>query len=167
MLYAVYHGMSSVEEMRMRIDGESVVLYEVINPVFTVALDNGSYASCRTEPLCDYEAFSAAVRRGITETKSGERRKVFDDGRTDDFYFSCVPALDFTALEQPVSGDDSVMSVPMAVWGKMVNVGTRYEVSLQITAHHALVDGMPLSHVFESIQKHINEFAERSVKSHE
>ncbi len=164
MLYSVYRGMSSVEEMRMRIDAEGVVLYERIYPVFTVALDNGSYASARIEPHLDYNDFSAAVRLAIAETKSGMREKKFDDGRTDDFYFSCVPTLDFTAMEQPISGDPFVSSVPMAVWGKMVKAGNRYEVSLQISVHHALVDGMPLAAVFESVQRYINEFDERMTK---
>ena len=167
MLYSVYRGMSSVEEMRMRIDAQGVMLYECINPVFTVALDNGSYASARIEPHTDYHDFSMAVRRAIVETKSTMRGKKFDDGRTDDFYCSCLPALDFTAIEQPVSANPFVSSIPMAVWGKMVKKGERYEASLQITVHHALVDGMPLSAVFENIQGYINEFDERMMETDE
>ena len=163
MLYAVYRGMSSEEAMRMRLLEDGVVLYDAIYPVFTVALENGSYASCRIEPLAEYEAFSSAVRVGIEETKSGLRRKRFDDGRYDDFYFSCVPTLDFSAIEQPISADRSVSSVPMAVWGKLVREGDGYRIPLQITVHHALVDGMPLSGVFTRIQAYINEFDTRRI----
>ena len=46
--------------------------------------------------------------------------------------------------------------------GVMMKNGEKYEVSLQISVHHALVDGMPLARAFEAIQEKINEFSERS-----
>ena len=163
MLYAVHKGMSSVEELRLRMDKDGVVLCDSINPVFTVALDDGNYVSVRIEHTEDYVTFSLAVRNAILRAKAEKSGKEFLDGVLNDFYFSCVPSLDFISLEQPVSNDPYAVSVPMAVWGKMVQNGEKYETSLQISAHHALVDGMPLSRAFQAIQDQINEFNERSV----
>jgi len=162
MLYAVYTGMSSVEELRLRMDKDGVVLYDEINPVFTVALAGGNYVSVRIKTHVEYKDFSAAVREAIEQAKTDKSGKSFADGALDDFYFSCVPTLDFIALEQPISNDPYAASVPMAVWGKMVKNGEKYEASLQISVHHALVDGMPLARAFEAIQEKINEFSERS-----
>ena len=163
MLYAVYTGMSSVEELRLRMDKDGVVLYDRIDPVFTVAIDGGNYVSVRIEPKGDYDDFSALVRKASERAKTEKAGKSFADGKLNDFYFSCLPTLDFTALEQPVPSDPYAASVPMAVWGKMVQVGEKYEASLQICVHHALVDGMPLSRAFSKIQDEINKFNERSV----
>ena len=158
MLYSVWKGMSSCDALRMRFDGNGVVLYDVVHPSFTVATDDkGSYVTCRIIPDDDYKVFSKNVRQGIEQAKKTKVAK-FGDGRLDDIYFSCLPEVDFISLEQPVPGDPRFASIPMAAWGKFVKNGDRYEASLQIMAHHSLIDGVPLGRVFAEIQRQIDNF---------
>ena len=43
-------------------------------------------------------------------------------------------------------------------WGKIVKVGKRYQMSMDIACHHALLDGYPMALAFNKVQQAIDNF---------
>ena len=60
-------------------------------------------------------------------------------------------------MNDPIPDDKVSQSIPRICWGKYVLNGARYEMNLNITVSHALVDGRQLCTAFEEIQKAVND----------
>lgn len=156
MLYLTIKALNSVSALKLRVEGQNVVEYEAPAPSFTVALENGLFDVCRIEWIENPDIFRRQVREGIEKTKKEGGNKGFGDDKHDVYYFSCLPWLDFTEATNPIPDDKESLSVPRISWGKYVENGNGYEMSMNITVSHALVDGKPLCDVFNAVQKNID-----------
>lgn len=157
MLYLTVSALNTVPAMRLRVEGGNVVEYDCPAPSFTVALDGGLFDICRTEWNKDPDIFCGEVRRGIEKTKKAGGNKEFGDSTHDVYYFSCLPWLDFVEATNPIPDDKESLSVPRISWGKFVPAGKGYEMSMNITVSHALVDGKPLCDAFNAVQKNLDD----------
>ncbi|MFA6661002.1 MAG: hypothetical protein WCS62_05270, partial [Bacilli bacterium] len=80
-----------------------------------------------------------------------------DSNYFDEFYITCIPWLKVDAMTHPLPDHDpSNSSVPRVCWSKFYEVDGRKKTMLNITVHHALVDGKPLSNAFIQIQDNFN-----------
>ncbi len=158
MLYLTVRALNAVPDMRLRIRGNDVVRYDAPRPSFTVAKDDGTFDICLTPYDSDPEIFTANVRRGIDGVRaSAVGNKELGDPDPCVYYFTCLPWLDFTSMNDPIPDDKVSQSIPRICWGKYVLNGVRYEMNLNITVSHALVDGRQLCTAFEEIQKAVND----------
>ena len=48
-------------------------------------------------------------------------------------------------------------SIPRLTWGKAVNENGRMKMMMDISAHHALIDGEPVCRAFNIIQNSLND----------
>ncbi len=79
--------------------------------------------------------------------------------RFDLAYLSCLPWLDFTALDNALPGPDDC--IPRFSWGKFVqNAEGSWSCAVAVQVHHALVDGLQVGQFFEAAQASLNRFAE-------
>lgn len=157
MLYLVLKGLNSVEEMRMRIENDKPVIYDDINPAFTVMTNAGTFENVRFENCAEYNEFYARAHYNIERAK---KQVMIEDGEYNpniynEYYLTCVPWLDFTALTHPIPDDISSQCVPRVCWGKYILEGDKYYLMLNITVSHIFVDGYPLSTTFNKIQEFI------------
>ncbi len=159
MLYLVTEALHSVDEMRMRFKGDDVVLFDMINPSYTVMTDTGVFENCRHSMSHDYETFYARAAEAIAQTKTGARKPEFNDlSIIDDFYITSLPWVDVVSMTHPIpTFSRENMTIPRVGWGKYAERDGRYELVLNLTANHALVDGAPLSAVAVNLQKMIDE----------
>jgi len=149
---------NQVPQLRQRIvcDGprELVHQHRQIDPAFTVPAPNElfNFASAPLMPsLPDFLAELAAAAGSATETA---QLTAFDGLRADVLYMSCLPWLDFTHVDHPVSS--AIDSVPRVAWGKIVPSGERHTMAVNIQAHHALVDGRHLSAFAQAAQDQVD-----------
>lgn len=159
-LYIITKALNNVEEMRLRIINDEVYLFDLCHPAYTVMTDSGVFDNCDNEYCEDFQKFYKETKEAIAKVKVGvdENKSYNDLTRFDQFFFSCLPWIDFTSLSHPMPNDPTV-SVPRMCWGKYVynEVTNRYEMALNIQVTYALVDGHPLSKCFLEIQKLLNE----------
>ena len=71
-------------------------------------------------------------------------------------YLSCLPWLDFTAMTHPLQDKDDC--IPRIAWGRIVEEEDRARVSVNLQAHHAIMDGLHAARLFQEIQKNADEF---------
>ena len=155
LLYLVTEALHSIPEMRMRIKGEDVVIFDMINPAYTILTDDGNFDNCRHQMTHDYDEFYAHASKAIAETKAGISKKdEFNDlSIIDDFYITSVPWVDITAVThpQPTFSREN-MSIPRICWGKYTESDGVFSLTLNLAANHALVDGKPLSFTAVNLQ---------------
>lgn len=158
-LWLVMKCLNGVEELRLRIYGGNVVLYDVVHPSYIVLSDDGVIQTCRTGLRGDYAQFYKKVREDISATKKyGSGKGRFNEKETNDtFYFSCMPWVDLTSMSNPYDyADAEASSIPRITWGKYVEENGRMRMMIDIAAHHALLDGEPVCRAFVKIQEALN-----------
>ncbi len=119
----------------------------------TVPLSKGSgnfnYAYVPYDPA--FEAFDAKCRDLIAAASQGTALKLNTGERDDLAYLSCLPWLDFTAINNAMPGRDGC--IPRVSWGKIVEGANQtWSMAMTLEVHHALVDGTQIGAYFASPQ---------------
>jgi chloramphenicol O-acetyltransferase type A len=153
-LFATLKAVNSIEEIKTRIQGEKVILYEVIHPSFTVLKPDSTFNFCTMNYEKEFTPFLQKVKQAMQETKSSKVLDLVPD-RDDLVYISCLPWVSFTSISHPVNLKP-VDSIPRITWGKYYKDHHRVMLPYSIQVHHALVDGFHVGEVFRLVQEFLN-----------
>ena len=158
-LYIATRCLNEIEEMRTRIKGEDVVVYDAIDPGFVVIKEDESIINGRVKMTDDYYEFYNSVRDTIEYLKANESEDRMNKNQTTDiFYTSCLPWMDFTSVTHPYNYPDrESCSIPRITWGMATEESDRWTMALDIAAHHALIDGYQICKGVMGIQEALND----------
>lgn len=160
MCHAVMWALNQVEPLRQRVIGAQPYQLDKIDVSFTALAEDGEHFNFCTASFDDdlptfLEHVQQAIIQGQEQAKHGT---LFtgDDHRVDLAYVTCLPWLDFSALEHAFLGDETDF-LPRIAWGKMVERGPNIEVSVSLCAHHSMVDGLHMARFFEHLERYISQ----------
>lgn len=156
LLYIVLKALNSIDEMRMRLIDGKPVIYDDINPAFTVMTELGTFENVRYKNCKDFKTFYKISEENIENAKKESEIKKENYNPQDcynEYYITCVPWVDFTQFTHPIPDDSSSQCIPRICWGKYIKKDEKYELTLNITVSHIFVDGYPLSRAFNLIQE--------------
>lgn len=159
LLYIVLKGLNSVEEMKMRLVDNIPVIYDEINPAFTVMTELGTFENVRFKNCEEFSEFYQIASQYIESAKKQSQIKKESynpENCYNEYYITCVPWVDFTQFTHPIPDDKSSQCIPRICWGKYVEQDGKYELTLNITVSHIFVDGYPLAQTFNKIQELLN-----------
>ena len=161
-LYVLSKCANSVEEMRIRIENEGVVLFDVVHPSYVILGEDNAIATAFTTYGDSYEAFLENVRNDIEAVRQQSKDSPYEQNdRTDCIYISNMPWVDVIDCSHPYNFNDMRQSsIPRISWGKYVKVADRYEMGFNISAHHALIDGYHIALVINRISEAIENISE-------
>lgn len=154
-IHAIGAGLHAVPELRMRFQGDTVTLYDRLLLSPTIPLENGDFRYTYLAWLKDRAAFDRHARDRIEAVRAGQPLNANDGSIRDVAYLSCLPWLDYTALDNALPGPDDC--IPRVSWGKIVPKGDGHDVAMTIQVHHALVDGRQVGQFFDATQAALNE----------
>jgi chloramphenicol O-acetyltransferase type A len=150
--YVSLRAANATEALRLRFVGDRVFDVECCHGSFTFLgpEDLFNYATANFEE--DLDDFLENVRRARAEVYHRKEINLDDDHRLSLIYVTSLPWLDFQALTHAFQtpGEDCV---PRVAWGKVVEVPgqkERYEMALQVTGHHGLMDGLHVARYVEA-----------------
>lgn len=161
-LYVVIKCMNAFTEWRTRIIGEKVVVFDKIHPSYIVLRESEQIITCLTEMQDDFSLFYNKTRKDIESTKN-ENKTVFNSIQREDLiYISCLPWINFISVLNPYNfADKSQTSIPRVTWGKYsVKNDGKYELPFDVSAHHALVDGIHVAKLFRHIEEALENLEE-------
>lgn len=151
-LYLTVRAANEIEEFRLRIRGEQVVLHEQAHPSYTSMTDQDVFSF--TDVAFDTDPLQFFANCDAGEAKVKQEASLEDDEHRDDYFFiTSIPWVHFTSFVHPVhiSGVDSV---PRISWGKYLWINERLQLPLSMQAHHALVDGAHTGQFFQLVEKY-------------
>lgn len=154
-LWCAIRAANAVPELRRRIDGDRVVEYDRCLSSHTVALPNGSYCYCTLD--CE-KPFDEFLPYAQAETERAKRAASLEDDAdaAQLFFVTALPWLPFSSLSLPVpEPPDSNVRIS---FGGITEQNGRSLLPVNLTAHHALADGIHLSRFFAAMQERIAEF---------
>lgn len=153
-VFFIARELNRVEEFRQRIRPEGPIVWEKINPSYTILGEDKQFLFCDVNFTEDLETFHKASKEAARCAKKSEFQ---DDSHLEDnrLFMSCLPWIDFTHISHPLHAAKED-SVPRVSWGKVSNAGSRLEMALNIQAHHAFVDGLHFGQVFDGLQNSLD-----------
>lgn len=155
-LYIILKRLNSIDEMRMRLVNDKAVIYDDINPAFTVMTKTGTFENVRHKNCKDFLDFYKICSEKIEKAKNQsyiENEDYNPQNCYDEYYITCVPWVNFTQFTHPIPDDLSSQCIPRICFGKYTENSGKYELTLNITVSHIFVDGYPLSRAFNNIQE--------------
>lgn len=159
LLYIIVKGLNSIDEMRMRLVDDEPVIYDEINPAFTVMTKTGTFENVRFKNCTDYKTFYDIASEKIEKAKNQDKIGNEDynpENCYDEYYITCVPWISYSQMSHPIPDDKSSQTIPRICWDKYREDNGKYKMTLNITVSHIFVDGYPLSKTFEVIQELLN-----------
>jgi len=157
LVYLVTKALNEVTEFRYRYDGSDILLFDRIEPAFTVMTDLGHYDNCDEVVIRgDFKTFLAEAKPEVDRVKSGvQLAKPQLDTRYDQFYISSCPWVEFLAITHPMN-DNLFAYIPRISWDKFHFENGKVTMHLNIVVHHALIAGKPLADGFLKVQEFMN-----------
>ena len=156
-LYIVTGALNKFEAFRTRISGDDVVVYDTVDPNYVVMNTDGVIVTQRTKWTGDYKTFHSSVRRDSESAKNDTERTEFNNTANDIYYVSCLPWINFTSMKNPYNTvNPSQTSIPRLTWGKYFEKDGGFKMSMDISVHHALMDGYDVAKAFAEIQRRLD-----------
>ncbi|WP_031385478.1 CatA-like O-acetyltransferase [Desulfonatronum thiodismutans] len=151
MIFLVSKALNAVEELRVRVVGDEVLLFDVVHPSFTVQTTDGKLNFCRGRHVDEIMRFLEINTPIKEDAQRGVKQGGLDPDNADLIYISCLPWLHFTSLINPVPLKPAD-SFPRIVWGRFMNRGHGHAMSLNVQIHHGLADGLHVSDFISKLQ---------------
>ena len=157
-IHAIGTGIHAVPAFRMRFEGEKVLKYDAIALSATVPRPNDTFGYAYIPWFSDWDDFDSSCKAIIDETAKGADLGANTGQRNDLAYLSCLPWIDFTALDNALPGPDDC--IPRFSWGKLIKASNgSWSCAVAVQVHHALIDGLQVGQFFEAAQSCLNRFA--------
>jgi chloramphenicol O-acetyltransferase type A len=144
-----------IEPFRYRIDGDDVVVWDVVHASPTINRPDGTFGFAYMDYHEDFTAFAAAASvevariqatTGLVPATSGENV----------LHCSSLPWLSFTGLSH-ARAFSFADSIPKISFGKMTASGGIRTMPLSIHVHHALMDGFHVAQYVELFEQLLSE----------
>lgn len=160
-LFIYYHfqaikALNQIEEFRYRIEGDKVIIYDIIHVTTTILKEDNTFAFSFIPYHENLTEFAQMASKEIQRVK-----KIpgigFDDNnaRKDIIHASTIPWINFESLSHArrLKGDDSA---PKLAFGKINEVDGKTEIPFSIHVHHALMDAYHVAKFIDLFQHLLN-----------
>ena len=153
MVWLVTKAMDDVEEFRVKIRGEDLILHDHLVPSFTDLHPGSRNFHITTleagEDLADFcrraMAASAAQTTFLPESPWPGDQLI---------YFTCLPWFPVTALTNERDADPTD-SIPRVAWGKYEEREGRTQLLVSLELNHRLVDGAHVGALFQALERRL------------
>jgi chloramphenicol O-acetyltransferase type A len=147
---------NAVEELKLRIVDNQVVLFETINAGATIGRPDGTFGFIFVHFKNDFHAFNVELQKEIQAVQNSAGLRLNDDDvKKDLIRHSTIPWTSFTGLLHPTNFDKTE-SVPKITFGRFsIRDGKKY-LPVSIEAHHGLVDGLHLAEYLNEFRRQLD-----------
>ena len=159
-LYIVTRVCNEIEPLRLRFVDNKVLLFNRIDPTFTVKTTDGFFNNAGFVYTSNYQSFYKLAKEEI-EKHNGltENPKNYNSDDYGVFYSSCITSIDLENFREPLNSDDkNSINVPRIFWDKYRLEDEKNVLLLNFTVSHILIDGEDLSKAFNLIRKYCLDF---------
>lgn len=147
---------NSIEELKLRIYKNEVVLFNQINAGATIGRDDGTFGFIYVEYNENFKIFNSDLQKEILQVKNSQGLRLNnDDIKSNLIRHSTIPWTSFTGLLHPTNLKKHE-SVPKITFGKFYIKENKKFLPISIEAHHGLVDGYHLALYLKEFQNQLN-----------
>jgi len=149
--------LNEIEELRCRVDGDKVVVFDKVNASATIGRDDGTFSFSFIPFETDFEVFDRHLKKEIEKVRNSVGLRFSDETkRIDVVHCSSLPWSKFTGLTH-ARNFKFPDSAPKVTYGKIYEAEGKKMMAVSINAHHGLVDGLHVSKFLALFQKLMDE----------
>ena len=152
-LHDCMKAINEVDALKLRIEGENVIKYEIIHASPTIMRENKTFGFTFIMFNEDLSVF--------LENLEIEKKRVLNSDKlyppinsSDCIHCSVLPWFSFIGQKEPVSG--LMDSVPKLAFGKVISQNESLIMNVSINVNHALVDGYDVGLFVKKYQDYLN-----------
>lgn len=151
-LHKTLMAINNVENLRFRIVGDDVFIYDRIDVSATIMREDTTFGFSLIEYDSDITVFAQNTTKEIEriQNTTGLLTREFNDPNL--IHFSTLPWINFTSVSH-ARGFNYPDSCPKISFGKMMEENGKKTMSISIHVHHALVDGLHVGQFIDSLQE--------------
>ncbi len=156
-LYHTLCALNSIEEFRLRVIDDKVVLFDEIHASATIDKGDETFAFSFIPFYQDFDRFTVEARAEIELVKKSAGLNLNENtGRVDVVHISSAPWFKFTGLTHArmFSRKDSV---PKISFGRYFRDGLKMKMNVSIHGHHGLMDGYHVGKFLDEFQRLMNQ----------
>jgi chloramphenicol O-acetyltransferase type A len=157
-IYVALKSMNDIEEFRLRIKNNKVVVYDEIHIGSTILNEDRTFSFCYYQNNSSLFEFDKASKQVINKHKKGI---VFEpkEETLDLVHCSTLPWISFTGFKHARRGDEAKKGIPKIIFGKLFQENQTYKIPFSVEVSHALMDGYHVALLFSKMQQFINELS--------
>ena len=153
MVYVISRASNAIPEFRHRIRGDQVVEHEIVNPGFTILIDNDLFGFCDVAYVENFSEFAGLAEKKIAHVKA--HPDLENNPEKDDvLYMTSIPWVSFTSFSHPMPLHPAD-SIPRFAWGKYFQESDTLKMPLSVQGHHAVMDGIHMGRFYETVQDYL------------
>lgn len=156
-LYHTLCALNSIEEFRLRVVDDKIVLFDEIHASATIDKGDETFAFSFIPFYQDFKRFTKEAKEEIAMVKQSEGLNLNENtGRVDVVHISSAPWFKFTGLThaRKFSYKDSV---PKISFGRYYRDGLRLKINVSVHGHHGLMDGYHVGMFLDEFQRLMNQ----------
>ena len=156
-LHKTLTAVNAVEAFTYRIEDDEVIIHDTIDASATIGRPDGTFGFSLIPYSKDLNTFKiqAENESARVATTTGLFTRSFDLDNL--IHFSAIPWLNFTSLSHARSYNFPD-SCPKISFGKITTTANNIKkMPMSVHVHHALIDGLQLSHFVDHFQELMNE----------
>jgi chloramphenicol O-acetyltransferase type A len=155
MAYVISRAANAIPEFRQRIRGDQVVEHEIVNPAFSILVDNDLFTFCAVDYAEDFSEFASRAAKSVSYVKAHPDLEANNIEQDDVLYMSPIPWVSFTSFTHPMQFHPAD-SVPRFAWGKYFQESDTLKMPLSVQGHHAVMDGIHMGRYYEAVQDYLH-----------
>lgn len=155
-MHAVLKVVNSIDNFKMRIEGDEVYVYDKINVSPTIGRKDNTFSFSYIDFEDDFELFKENTLKAIEAVNNSSGLGLSSEtSRSDVIHFSTLPWIKFNTISHArMLGIED--SAPKITIGKLFNNNNGYFLPVSVHVHHALADGYHVGQFFSRLENEFN-----------
>lgn len=142
-----------VEELRYRIEGNEVLIYDEVHASTTIGREDETFGFTSVTFNKEFEKFNSSLKLEIEGVRNSVGLRLNENAsKKNVVHYSSIPWNTFSGLTHARNFKEED-SAPKITFGKMFQQGDKKKMNVAIYVHHALADGLHIAKHLEFFQK--------------
>lgn len=157
LMYVFVKSMNKIDNFKYMVEENQIIKYDILNPNYTVSLDNGDVCFIEFDMDDNYENYLNNFLKSKEIFKENQTATIVSTNDRGSVWLSCLPWFKFTGVIPPF---EPTLPIPQLIWDKVEIVDNHAYINLMIMAHHGFVDGSHIAKLIEYINQELDNIKE-------
>lgn len=147
--FLISKAINDITEMRHRIIDGELYEFDIVNPGYTILLDDETFSFCDSRYYEKFDEYQLNADVKIREAKEDPDHGI--EEKHDMFFISSLPWFSFTSIVHPYT--EKYSSLPLISIGKYFIQNNKLHLPVGIQVHHGLVDGIHVGKFYNALSE--------------
>lgn len=157
LMYIFVKAINRIDNFKYMVEDGNIIKYDILNPNYTVRLDNGNVCFIEFDMMDSYEDYLDNFLKSKEVFKETQDVTIMASEDRGSVWLSCLPWFKFTGVVPPF---EATLPIPQLIWDKVEVENDHAYINLMIMAHHGFVDGSHIGELVEYINEEIDNIKE-------